>query len=114
MKRSRRVLGAAALGAITPAVLLEQGTRAHAAHQTGVTAIQDGAPSIGRGHEAMKIALLTLSPADKLRVGGDRIRLAGKFKAPQVKPSKNSQGMYVLTKRKTVNIPCEYLVKKKK
>ena len=114
LKRSRRVLGAAALGAITPAVLLEQGARAHAAHQTGMTAIQNGAPSIGPGHEAMKSALLTLSPADKLRIGGDRIRLAGKFKAPQAKPGKGSQGMYVLTKRKTVNIPCEYVVKKKK
>ena len=119
MNRSRRML-VAALGAITPALLLEQGAGAHAAHQTGdqtgMTAIPDEATSIGPAQEAMKSALLALSPGDKLRIGGDRIRLAraSKFKAPQAKPGKGSQGMYVLTKRKTVNIPCEYVVKKKK
>jgi hypothetical protein len=117
MDRSRRVL-VAALGAITPAVLLEQGAGAHAAHQTGhqtgITAIQGGVPGIGPGQEVMKSGLLALSPADKLRIGGDRIRLARTFKAPQAKPGKGTQGMYVLTKRKTVNIPCEYVVKKKK
>lgn len=106
MNRSRRML-VAALGAMTPALLLEAGAMAHAANQTGITEIQLGAPNIGPGHEAMKNALLALSPADKLRLAGDRIRLAkaNKKKAQGKRP----QGIYqVIRKRPSVDIPCEY------
>jgi len=110
MNRSRRVL-VAALGAMTPALLLEEGANARAANQAGMAEIQLGAPNIEPRHEAMKNALLALSPADKLRLAGDRIRLA---KADKKKAQgKRPQGIYqVIRKRQSVDIPCEYTVKK--
>jgi hypothetical protein len=79
MNKSRLAL-VTALGTMTPALLVEEEAKAHAAHQATVED-QRGALNVGLDQEAMKSALLALSPAEKLRLAGDRIRLAAKKKA---------------------------------
>jgi hypothetical protein len=75
MNKARTVL-MTALGAMTPALLVEEEAKAHTAYQAVAVEFQHGAPGTGPEPDAMKSALLALSPADKLRLGGDRIRLA--------------------------------------
>jgi hypothetical protein len=80
MNRSRKML-VAGLGAMTPALIATDQVRARAAEGAAITPVQSGAPTIAVEQEALKSALLALSPAEKLRIAGDRIRLA-KSNAP--------------------------------
>src|SRR6266496_3374886 len=66
MHKARRIV-VAGLGAMTPAFVATDQVQARAAA---------GAPTIALDQEALKRALLGLSLADKLRIAGDRIRLA--------------------------------------
>jgi hypothetical protein len=70
---------------MTPALLTEEGAKAHAAHQASTVEMQQGALSAGPDQAAMKSALLALSPDQKLRLGGDRIRLAKAKKKAKAK-----------------------------
>src|SRR5215831_16879803 len=71
MSKPRPIL-AAGLGAITPAVLIVNAASASApiADDPAVSG------AIASDQEALKCALLALSPTEKLRIAGDRIRLA--------------------------------------
>jgi hypothetical protein len=75
MKKVRRVL-VAGLGAITPAFITADQIQARAAEDGASAPAQSGAPTVALDQEALKSALLGLSPAEKLRIAGDRIRLA--------------------------------------
>jgi hypothetical protein len=66
----------ASLGAMTPAFIATDHVQARAAEGAAITPVQSGAPTIAVEQEALKSALLELSPAEKLRIAGDRIRLA--------------------------------------
>jgi hypothetical protein len=70
----------AGVGAMTPAFILDVTARA---------AIEPARPSVATAaldQELLKRSLLALSPAEKLRAAGDRIRLC----AETLKPPKNS------------------------
>jgi hypothetical protein len=75
MKKARKVL-VAGLGAMTPAFIATDQVQAHAVEGAAIAPAQSGAPATGLDQEALKSALLGLSPAEKLRIAGDRIRLA--------------------------------------
>jgi hypothetical protein len=85
VNKSRAVL-VTALGTMTPAFLVEGQAKARTTLQIGAVEIQRVTLSIGP--EAMKSALLALSPAEKLRLAGDRIRLAKAKKKASAKAGK--------------------------
>ena len=92
MNKARRML-IAGLGAMTPAFIATDQVQARTAEGAANEPIQTGAPTIALDQEALKSALLELSPAEKLRIAGDRIRLA-KAKAKVVTQSSGRQGLY--------------------
>jgi len=77
MNKARRML-IAGLGAMTPVFIATDQVQARTAEGAANEPIQTGAPTIALDQEALKSALLELSPAEKLRIAGDRIRLAAK------------------------------------
>jgi hypothetical protein len=80
MNKTRRIV-VASLGAMTPALIATDQVQARAAEGAAITPVQSDAPTVAIEQEALKSALLALSPAEKLRIAGDRIRLA-KSNAP--------------------------------
>jgi hypothetical protein len=80
MNKTRRIV-VASLGAMTPALIATDQVQARATEGPAITPVQSGAPTIAVEQEALKSALLALSPAEKMRIAGDRIRLA-KSNAP--------------------------------
>jgi len=68
MNKTRRML-VAGLGAMTPAFIAT-------IEDVAIAPAQSGATAIALDQETLKRALLGLSPAEKLRIAGDRIRLA--------------------------------------
>jgi len=79
MNKARRI-ATAGLGAMTPAFLATDQIQARTVEGAAIGPAQSGAPTIALDQEALKRALLELSPAEKLRIAGDRIRLAAKAK----------------------------------
>ena len=77
MNKARRI-ATAGLGAMTPAFLATDQIQARTVEGAAIGPAQSGAPTIALDQEALKRALLELSPAEKLRIAGDRIRLAAK------------------------------------
>jgi hypothetical protein len=94
MNNMRKVL-VAGLGAMTPVFIATNQVQARAAENT----VQTGAPTMAADQDALKSALLDLSPTEKLRIAGDRIRLAAK-----AKPSQSSSSRAVLGA--TRKLPC--------
>jgi hypothetical protein len=84
MNKGRAVV-VAGLGAMTPAFVATDQVQARAAEPAALgSPAESSAPTIALDQEALKSALLRLSPAEKLRIAGDRIRVA-KAKAPTVR-----------------------------
>src|SRR5438876_80730 len=77
MNKTRRML-VAGLGAMTPAFIAADHVQARTVEPAAIAPVQSGAPALALDQEALKSALLELSPAEKLRIAGDRIRLAAK------------------------------------
>ena len=75
MHKARRIV-VAGLGAMTPAFVATDQVQARAAAGAAISPVPSGAPTIALDQEALKSALLGLSLADKLRIAGERIRLA--------------------------------------
>jgi hypothetical protein len=75
MNKARRIV-VAGLGAMTPAFIATDQVQARAAEGAAIGSAQSGARTIALDQEALKSALLELSPAEKLRIASDRIRLA--------------------------------------
>jgi hypothetical protein len=75
MRKARRAV-LAGLGAITPAFIATTEVQAQTAEGTTVAPAQIDAQAMAVEQEALKHALLGLSSAEKLRIAGDRIRLA--------------------------------------
>ena len=75
MNKTRRML-VAGLGAMTPAFVATDHVQARTVEPAAIAPVQSGAPALALDQEALKRALLGLSPAEKLRIAGDRIRLA--------------------------------------
>ena len=73
--KARRML-VAGLGAMTPAFVVTDQVQARPAESAAIAPTQTGIRTIALDQEALKSALLELSPAEKLRIAGDRIRLA--------------------------------------
>jgi hypothetical protein len=79
MNKTCRIV-VAGLGAMTPAFIATDHVQARSIADGATAPAESGAPAIAPDQEALKRALLELSPAEKLRIGGDRIRLAAKAK----------------------------------
>ena len=77
--KARRML-VAGLGAMTPAFVVTDQVQARPAESAAIAPTQTGIRTIALDQEALKSALLGLSSAEKLRIAGDRIRLAAKAK----------------------------------
>ena len=75
MNKTRRML-VAGLGAMTPAFIATNQVQARSIEDVAIAPAQSGATAIALDQETLKRALLGLSPAEKLRIAGDRIRLA--------------------------------------
>ena len=75
MNKARRVL-VVGVGAMTPAVIAADQVQARSVQPAAIRTAQGDTPRIALDQEALKRALLELSPAEKLRIAGDRIRLA--------------------------------------
>jgi hypothetical protein len=75
MNKARRIV-IAGIGAMTPGFIATDQVQARAADDGAIAPVQSGAQSIPFDQEALKSALLGLSPTEKLRIAGDRIRLA--------------------------------------
>ena len=75
MNKTRRML-VAGLGAMTPAFIATNQVQARSIEDVAIAPAQSGATAIALDQETLKHALLGLSPAEKLRIAGDRIRLA--------------------------------------
>src|SRR5438445_556744 len=75
MNKTRRML-VAGLGAMTPAFVATDHVQARTVEPAAIAPVRSGAPALALDQEALKSALLELSPAEKLRIAGDRIRLA--------------------------------------
>src|SRR5439155_25331212 len=75
MNKARRIV-VAGLGAMTPAFVVTDQVQARPAESAAVAPAQTGIRTIALDQEALKSALLGLSSAEKLRIAGDRIRLA--------------------------------------
>ena len=86
MNKARRI-ATAGLGAMTPAFLATDQIQARTVEGAAIGPAQSGEQRnivliriVAIDQEALKRALLELSPAEKLRIAGDRIRLAAKAK----------------------------------
>ena len=79
MNKTHRLM-VAGIGAMTPAFIATDQLQARAAEGAAIGLAQSGRPAIALDQEALKSALLALSPTEKLRIAGDRIRLAAKAK----------------------------------
>ena len=75
MNKARRML-VIGLGAMTPAFIATDQVEARSIEDAAIAPPGRGAPTIALDQEALKSALLGLSFADKLRIAGERIRLA--------------------------------------
>src|SRR5439155_6596129 len=75
MNKARKIV-VAGLGAMTPAFIVTDTAQARSAEGAVIGLSQSAAPTMALDQEALKSALLELSPAEKLRIAGDRIRLA--------------------------------------
>lgn len=75
MNKSRRLL-LAGVGTITPAFMLADGAAKARTPEPAAIEHVGGAAAIELDREVLKMALLVLTPAEKLRIAGDRIRLA--------------------------------------
>ena len=75
MNKARRVL-VVGVGAMTPAVIAADQVQARSVQPAAIRTAQGDTPRIALDQEALKRALLGLSLADKLRIAGERIRLA--------------------------------------
>ena len=91
MNKTRRML-VAGLGAMTPAFIAADHVQARTVEPAAIAPVRSGAPALALDQEALKRALLGLSPAEKLRIAGDRIRLA-KAKAKVVTQSSGRPGI---------------------
>ena len=86
MSKARRI-AVAGLGAMTPAFTTTDQMQARSIEDAAIAPPGRGVPTIALDQEALKSALLELSPAEKLRIAGDRIRLArGKAQSGTSKP----------------------------
>jgi hypothetical protein len=75
MNKARRFV-VAGLGAMTPAFVATDQVQARGAETAALGPAESSASTIALDQEALKSALLGLSPAEKLRIAGDRIRVA--------------------------------------
>jgi hypothetical protein len=63
-------------GAITPSVIVPVQVQARSTGDTTISPSQSEPPAFALDQEALKSVLRGLSPIEKLRIAGDRIRLA--------------------------------------
>jgi hypothetical protein len=82
MNKARRML-AAGIGVVTPAFMVSDGVHASAVGTAAVEPVKGDAAAAAIDQDALKTALLELSPTDKLRAAGDRIRIARGTLKPQ-------------------------------
>jgi hypothetical protein len=75
MNKARRLV-AIGLGTLTPAFVVTDGTQPRSVMAAAIGPTQSGTPTLAPDRKALKSALLQLSPTEKLRIAGDRIRLA--------------------------------------
>lgn len=85
MNKARRIV-VAGIGAMTPAFVVMDAAQARP-DVGAIAPVQSGA-TIAPDQEALKSALLGLSPAEKLRIAGDRIRLAKSATKPNVQSTR--------------------------
>ena len=90
MNKGRRI-AVAGLGAMTPAFIATDQVQARSADATRIAPAQTSASNITLDQETLKSALLALSPAEKLGIAGDRIRLARSNVKPRVSGQAVSQ-----------------------
>ena len=90
MNKTHRLM-VAGIGAMTPAFIATDQLQARAAEGAAIGLAQSGRPAIALDQEALKSALLALSPAEKLGIAGDRIRLARSNVKPRVSGQAVSQ-----------------------
>jgi hypothetical protein len=102
MNKVRRIV-VAGLGAMTPAFIATDQLQARSAEGAAIAPDQSSAPTIALDQEGLKSALLGLSPAEKLRMAGDRIRLA----KSNVQSTSKSTG----AARQTATIGCQQVTK---
>jgi hypothetical protein len=75
VKRSRRAL-LTAMATMTPGFFAEGPAQAHSRAPEPAVSLQDNTTTTIWAEQKLKQALLALSPAEKLRIAGDRVRLA--------------------------------------
>jgi hypothetical protein len=75
MNKARKAM-IAAMGAMTPAFIAPDQAAARTIEGIGTENLAGCSPTLALDREALKIGLLEFSPGDKLRIAGDRIRLA--------------------------------------
>jgi hypothetical protein len=75
MNKARKAL-IAAVGAMTPAFIIQDQAAARTIEGIGTENLAGCSPTLALDREALKNGLLEFSPGDKLRIAGDRIRLA--------------------------------------
>jgi hypothetical protein len=75
MNKARKTM-IAAVGAMTPAFIAPDQAAARTIEGIGTENLAGCSPTLALDREALKNGLLEFSPADKLRIAGDRIRLA--------------------------------------
>ena len=81
MHKARRML-VMGLGAVTPAFVAAEGAQARS--------VASGTPAVASDQQALKSGLLALTPAEKLRIGGDSIRLAQTHRGTATQPMMNN------------------------
>jgi len=82
MDKARRML-VMGLGAVTPAFVAPDGAQANS--------VASGTPAVASDQQALKSGLLALTPAEKLRIGGDSIRLAQTNRGTASQPMNNNR-----------------------
>src|SRR5215472_15482250 len=80
MNRAQRIVFTG-VGAMTPAFIAGDAAHARTVAAAAIEPVASGA-TILLDQEVLKAALLALSPTEKLRIAGDRIRLAAKTQNP--------------------------------
>jgi hypothetical protein len=75
MIRSRKVIFTA-IATMTPAFFAEVSAKAYSPAPLAAVAIPDDASGVVLGKQLLKQKLLAMTPTEKMRLGGDRIRLA--------------------------------------
>jgi hypothetical protein len=70
---------------VTPAFIVTDGLQARTSGGVAIEPTASSAPSIPLAQETLKSTLLQLSPTEKLRLAGDRIRLA-RVTTPTISP----------------------------